>query len=386
MPHAPSPGFTLTQPRTPRSTEQESGPILTDRELFWSNPVRHSRFIVTISLSTSFGRCERQPLRDHVRSFSRNSSFVHSDTPAAVVTDRRNPPQEAPPMSRQHNEPTPEHAADQAPAPAPRSKRVKQWALFAPVLAVVAIAPWFVPWPHASSAAPSDDPSSMIKRAVVAANGSATTKPQAPSGKNVSNVTKAIDALGVKGYDAPVTAKDIANVSVKPGPYQVLGRLQIPSIHLDVKFGEGVDEASLAHGPGHWPGTPMPGRAGNTSSPGTGTPTPSRSSTSTSCTRATRSSSSTATRSRRPTRSAEPRSSRRPSTRTSSCGSRPTPRPGSSPCSPVTPRATRSTASSSRPTPTLSAPRRPPFRPSPVPPVPHSDPPIDLHSPVSPRR
>lgn len=156
-----------------------------------------------------------------------------------------------------------EHTAEQARPQPSRAKRVRQWALFTPVLAAVAIAPWFVPWPHSSAAAPSDDPSAMIKQAVIAANGSATTKPQGPSGKNVTNVTKAIDALGVKGYDSPVTGKDIANVSVKPGPYQVLGRLQIPSIHLDVKYGEGVSEASLAHGPGHWPGTPMPGGAGN---------------------------------------------------------------------------------------------------------------------------
>ena len=154
-------------------------------------------------------------------------------------------------------------AAESAAPEVSRPKRVKQWALFAPVLAVVAIAPWFVPWPHASSAAPSDDPSSMIKRAVIAANGSTTSKPSAPTQTNVKGVTKAITSLGVKGYDSPVTAKDLSAVSVKPGPYKALGELQIPAIKLDVKWGEGVNSATLLHGPGHWPGTPIPGRAGN---------------------------------------------------------------------------------------------------------------------------
>lgn len=143
-----------------------------------------------------------------------------------------------------------------------RQKRIKQWALFTPVLVVLAVAPWFVPWPH-SSAAPSDDPSSMIKRAVIAANGSSTAQAQAPTGKTIKNITKAIDAVGVQGYDSPVSSKDLAGISLKPGPYVPLGRIQIPSIKLDVKWAEGVNDDTLLHGPGHWPGTPMPGRAGN---------------------------------------------------------------------------------------------------------------------------
>ena len=152
------------------------------------------------------------------------------------------------------------------PAPEPRRparpKRIRQWALFAPVLAAVAIGPWFIPWPHSTSA-PSSDPSSMIKRAISEANGPGPIKSTAPTQTNVSNVNKAITALGVKGYDSPVSAAELASAG-KPGPYKELGRIQIPSIHLDVKFGEGVGASTLLHGPGHWPGTPMPGRPGNT--------------------------------------------------------------------------------------------------------------------------
>jgi sortase A len=43
-----------------------------------------------------------------------------------------------------------------------------------------------------------------------------------------------------------------------------VGRLVIPAIGLDTTFGNGVHDAVLETGPGHWPGTPMPGLAGNT--------------------------------------------------------------------------------------------------------------------------
>jgi sortase A len=37
----------------------------------------------------------------------------------------------------------------------------------------------------------------------------------------------------------------------------------IPKIRLNVTFGEGVYAKALDHGPGHWSGTPLPGRVGN---------------------------------------------------------------------------------------------------------------------------
>ncbi len=42
-----------------------------------------------------------------------------------------------------------------------------------------------------------------------------------------------------------------------------IGRLRIPEINLDVAFRDGVHEDVLIEGPGHWPGTPLPGQAGN---------------------------------------------------------------------------------------------------------------------------
>lgn len=49
----------------------------------------------------------------------------------------------------------------------------------------------------------------------------------------------------------------------EPIPGGADGFLAIPRIHLDMAFVEGVDPAALALGPGHYPGTPMPGQGGN---------------------------------------------------------------------------------------------------------------------------
>ena len=41
------------------------------------------------------------------------------------------------------------------------------------------------------------------------------------------------------------------------------GRLQIPAIEVDSPFIEGIRINTLDYGPGHWPGTAMPGELGN---------------------------------------------------------------------------------------------------------------------------
>jgi LPXTG-site transpeptidase (sortase) family protein len=45
--------------------------------------------------------------------------------------------------------------------------------------------------------------------------------------------------------------------------YLPIGRLKIPEIDLEVAFRDGVHEDILVEGPGHWPGTPLPGEPGN---------------------------------------------------------------------------------------------------------------------------
>ncbi len=48
-----------------------------------------------------------------------------------------------------------------------------------------------------------------------------------------------------------------------PEPRVEIGRIEIPRIGLDVSMFEGVSLTTLDNGPGHWPGTAMPGQIGN---------------------------------------------------------------------------------------------------------------------------
>lgn len=46
-------------------------------------------------------------------------------------------------------------------------------------------------------------------------------------------------------------------------PQQYHGRIRIPAIELDAGLLEGIRLSTLDYGPGHWPGTAMPGELGN---------------------------------------------------------------------------------------------------------------------------
>jgi LPXTG-site transpeptidase (sortase) family protein len=60
---------------------------------------------------------------------------------------------------------------------------------------------------------------------------------------------------------APVTALPPIEFSRDASPQ--FGRLIIPAVGLDVGFVSGVHNDALVGGPGHWPGTPLPGGTGN---------------------------------------------------------------------------------------------------------------------------
>jgi sortase A len=57
----------------------------------------------------------------------------------------------------------------------------------------------------------------------------------------------------------PVTAPTIAD----PAPGSAVGLIVIPKIGLSMVVVEGTDTAELQQGPGHYPGTPLPGQQGN---------------------------------------------------------------------------------------------------------------------------
>lgn len=46
-------------------------------------------------------------------------------------------------------------------------------------------------------------------------------------------------------------------------PADEVGRIEIPKLGIDMAFFEGVTLSTLDRGPGHWPGTALPGQPGN---------------------------------------------------------------------------------------------------------------------------
>lgn len=65
-------------------------------------------------------------------------------------------------------------------------------------------------------------------------------------------------------HSAP-PAPRVAPTTSAPAPGQPVGRIDIPNIGLEQVVVEGVAAADLRMGPGHYPGTPLPGQAGNAS-------------------------------------------------------------------------------------------------------------------------
>ncbi|WP_157974084.1 class E sortase, partial [Desertihabitans aurantiacus] len=130
----------------------------------------------------------------------------------------------------------------------------------AAVLAVVAVAPWLVPWQQL----PGTSAEETAPARVLPGPGPSSPRPPAQPRPDVDDVRELGEVVAAAtGYDLPVTPEELAALSTTPGEHQELGRVQVPAIGLDAAYGEGVHESVLAEGPGHWPGTPMPGQEGN---------------------------------------------------------------------------------------------------------------------------
>lgn len=81
--------------------------------------------------------------------------------------------------------------------------------------------------------------------------------------------TTTTTALPAEAVDdpAPTGARPAAAPRSQGAPTPT-GRIEIPAIGLDHPTFEGVELSILNYGPGHWPGTAMPGENGNTVFPG----------------------------------------------------------------------------------------------------------------------
>lgn len=65
----------------------------------------------------------------------------------------------------------------------------------------------------------------------------------------------------VRSPDNPATGVVVPAVQVAEDV--PVGRLRIPAMGLETPFYEGVYDEVINRGPGHWPGTPLPGQPGN---------------------------------------------------------------------------------------------------------------------------
>ncbi len=105
----------------------------------------------------------------------------------------------------------------------------------------------------------------------------ATDAPGSPAGKAASDdrpkVLRVLEGLEKgdgdskekdKG-DSPTAGADFSGnlFEIPKDRYVPIGKLRIPAIGLETGFYNGVYDAILERGPGLWPGTPAPGRAGN---------------------------------------------------------------------------------------------------------------------------
>jgi sortase A len=95
-------------------------------------------------------------------------------------------------------------------------------------------------------AKPADEPDALVNRMLDQLRNGETVEPQFAPGEG-----------------NPASGVPIEAIKAKPGEQLRLGRLVIPRLTLDDELNNGVDEAALVHGVGHWPGTPLPGAAGN---------------------------------------------------------------------------------------------------------------------------
>lgn len=149
------------------------------------------------------------------------------------------------------------------PARAPRHERRRRRGLRAglrrgSMMAVLTAAIVFVLLPGGRPAPP-QLPQSLAEALSASAGGgpSANPGPRIPAQANVAS-----GAAPAPGGDDPLAGADIT-FAVPEGGFVELGQLVIPAIGLQTVYASGVHPDALTRGPGHWPGTPLPGQAGN---------------------------------------------------------------------------------------------------------------------------
>lgn len=85
----------------------------------------------------------------------------------------------------------------------------------------------------------------------------------APSLRAPHPVTGAVGQGAAAADDPLAGAGAAAAVEQEPRPLTPAGTLRIPEMGLETAYFPGLHRSTLERGPGHWPGTPLPGEPGN---------------------------------------------------------------------------------------------------------------------------
>ncbi|MBK5331406.1 MAG: class E sortase [Ilumatobacteraceae bacterium] len=101
---------------------------------------------------------------------------------------------------------------------------------------------------------------------------STTTTSTTPATTSTSSTTTTSSSTTTSTSAAPTTSavqETLPNPESPPAdprapePLVALGSIEIPAIGITKSMYEGITLTTLDHGPGHWPGTAMPGQFGN---------------------------------------------------------------------------------------------------------------------------
>jgi sortase A len=96
---------------------------------------------------------------------------------------------------------------------------------------------------------------------------SSTTTP--PTSSSTSSSTTSTSTSTTSTSTTTTVPETLPNPEAVPAdpradvPLVQLGSIEIPKIGVDKPMFEGITLTTLDHGPGHWPGTAMPGQIGN---------------------------------------------------------------------------------------------------------------------------
>ena len=123
----------------------------------------------------------------------------------------------------------------------------------------------------ALSACGNDEPSTAATVEVVSTSASTTTTSILPttSTSSTSSTTTSTSTTTSSTTTTPAVAETLPNPESPPADPRApetltqLGTIEIPKIGVVKAMYEGITLTTLDHGPGHWPGTAMPGQLGN---------------------------------------------------------------------------------------------------------------------------